>query len=184
MGFIDAELNSFGRLQATCLRDALAGETLDAVYSSDLKRCLQTAEIVIGERNLEITACSELRECNYGSCEGMTIGEIAERYPDVAAMCTAFNPKIEFPDGESFQEFQRRACGFLKRLEEHRPEDTVLIVSHGGPLGILLCHLLEIDTDNWLKFNISNASLTTVNTSPRGASLACLNDTSHLAKIR
>ncbi len=184
MGFSDVELSPAGRRQATSLRDALATETLDAVYSSDLKRTLQTAAITIGKRDLEIVACPELRECNYGGCEGLTFNEIGEQYPDVAAMCANFTPELEFPDGENFAGFQARTCDFLGRLEKHQPSETVLVVSHGGPLKVLLCRLLGIDTSHWLKFGIDNGSLSIVLLSPRGTLLARLNDTSHLGETR
>ncbi len=182
MGFTDADLNAAGRRQAGGLRDALAAETFDAVYSSDLKRALQTAEIVTTGRDLEIVACPELRETNYGNCEGLTLSEIADQYPDVAALCTVFSPELQFPDGESFDGFQARACDFLGRLEKHQPSETVLIVSHSGPLKVLLCRLLGIDTSHWLQFGVATGSLTIVNVSPRGTLLARLNDTSHLGE--
>ncbi len=180
MGFSDVELSPSGRRQATSLRDALAAETFNTVYSSDLKRSLETAEIVTGERNLKIVTCPELRECNYGSCEGLTFGEIGERYPDVAAMCADFTSELAFPDGEKFHGFQARACDFLERLEKHQLSETVLIVSHDGPLKVLLCCLLGIDSSNWMKFGIDNASLSIVHLSLRRTLLARLNDTSHL----
>ncbi len=180
MGFSDVELSPAGHGQAANLRDALAAETFDAVYSSDLKRTLQTAEIVTSGRDSEIVACPELRECNYGSCEGLTFGEIGEQYPEVAALCANFTPKLEFPEGENFEGFQARTCDFLERLDKHQPSETVLVVSHGGPLKVLLCRLLGIDTSHWLKFGIDNASLSIVLQSPRGTMLARLNDTSHL----
>ncbi len=183
MGFTDTELNAAGRRQATRLGDALAAETFDAVYSSDLKRTLQTAEIVTGERSLEIVSCLDLREWNYGSCEGLTFGEIGEQYPDVAALCANFAPELEFPGGEDFAGFETRTCGFLDRLADHQPSETVLVVSHSGPLKVLLCRLLGIETFHWMKFAVENASLTIVRTSSRGALLARLNDTSHLAEV-
>ncbi len=180
MGFSDVELNPAGHRQAASLRDALAAETFDAVYSSDLKRTMQTAEIVTSGRDFEIVACPELRECDYGCCEGLTFSEIGEQYPEVAALCANFTPELECPEGENFQGFQARTCDFLKRLEKHQPSETVLVVSHGGPLKVLLCRLLGIDTSHWLKFGIDNASLSIVQVSPRGTLLARLNDTSHL----
>jgi len=183
MGFSDVALNTTGRRQAAALRDALAAETLDVVYSSDLKRTLETAEIVIGERDLKIIACPELRECNYGSCEGLTFSEIGEQYPDVAALCASFTPELEFPGGESFEEFRARTCDFLDRLEKHQPSETVLVVSHSGPLKVLICRLLGIDASHWLQFGIDTASLSIVHVSPRGTLLTRLNDTSHLDKL-
>ena len=108
MGYSDIELSAAGRRQAERLRDYLADEKIDAVYSSDLKRTIEMAEIILGGRELDIITCPELRECDYGSCEGLTFGEINSRYPEVAEMCIDFTLELAFPDGECFTDFFER----------------------------------------------------------------------------
>jgi alpha-ribazole phosphatase len=180
MGFSDIQLSAEGRRQAERLRDHLAAERIDAVYSSDLKRCLETAAIICSGRQVEVVACPELRELHYGACEGLTFGEIGARYPQVAERCMNFTPELAFPGGEDFMGFQERACQFLERLDGHGQSEAVLVVSHSGPLKVILCHLLGIDACHWLKLGIDVASLSVVQTSPRRTVLARLNDTSHL----
>jgi len=183
MGYSDIGLSEAGCWQAERLRDYLARETIDAAYSSDLKRAVATAETICEGRKVDIVACPELRELNYGSCEGLTFGEIGSRYPRVAEMCVNFTRELEFPDGEHFEGFQERACGFLERLDKHGPSETILVVSHSGPLKVLLCRLLGIDTVHWLKLGVDTGSVSVVQISPRGAILSHLNDTSHLRDV-
>jgi alpha-ribazole phosphatase len=180
MGYSDIDLNTVGYTQAEKLRDYLADEKIDAVYSSDLKRTLVTAEIISSDRRLDIVTCPELREVNYGTCEGLTFQEIGNRYPDVAEKCINFTVKLEFPEGETFEEFIERTCQFLSMLYNHEPSETILVVSHNGPLKVLVCHLLGIDMEHWWQIRIDIASLSIVDISTRGAMLSRLNDTSHL----
>lgn len=183
MGYSDIELSAAGRRQAGRLRDYLADEKIDAVYSSDLKRTVEMAEIILAGRELDINTCSELRECDYGSCEGLTFGEINSRYPKVAEMCIDFTLDLAFPEGECFTDFFERTSRFIERLKEHGRSETVLISSHNGPLKILLCRLLGIDDNHWWQLRISNASLSIMETSPRGAVLTRLNDVSFLSGL-
>lgn len=179
-GYSDVEMSAVGYRQVERLRDRLADEKIDAVYSSDLKRALVTAEVISLGRKVDIVTCPELREVNYGNAEGLTFEEISHLYPEVAELITNFSLRLKFPGGESFEEFIQRTITFLDKLEKHAPSETILIVSHSGPLRVLVCHLLGIDQSHWRQIRISNASLSIVETYPRGAIINLLNDTCHL----
>lgn len=181
-GYRDTELNAAGYRQVEQLRDRLANEKIDAAYASDLKRALVTAEVVASRHKVDITTCSELREMNYGDAEGMTFGEINRLYPELAEAIARYDLQMAFPDGETFGAFLERARGFLDRLEGYGTSETVLIVSHSGPLRALVCHLLGIDQSHWRQFRIDNASLSIVDTYPRGAIISLLNGTDHLGE--
>ena len=165
------------------MRDRLANEKIDAVYSSDLRRALATAEIISSGHKADIVTCSELREMNYGDAEGLTFKEISHLYPDVAELCINFSLSLKFPAGESFEGFIERTIKFLDRLKKHAPSETILIVSHGGPLRVLVCHLLGIDQHHWEQIRVDNASLSIVETYPPRAIIDLLNDTSHLREV-
>ncbi len=182
-GYSDIEMNATGYRQVERLRDRLASEKIDAVYSSDLKRALVTAEVISSDHKVDIITCPELREINYGNIEGLTFGEISRLYPEVAESITNFSPKLKFPGGESFEEFIGRTSKFLNNLEKHAPSQTILIVSHSGPLRTLVCHLLGIDQGHWWQIRIDNASLSIAETYPRGAIIRLLNDISHLKEL-
>ncbi len=180
LGHANVALNEAGRRQARRLRDHLLTEKIDAAYSSDLLRAMETAEIVLEGRGVDITPCAELRECDYGACEGLTFAEISERYPEVARRCVSFTMELEFPGGEAFTDFYSRTGQFLQRLEAHASDDTLLVSSHNGPIKFLLCHLLGISADHWWQLRVDNGSLSIVDLARRGAVLTRLNDVSHL----
>jgi len=179
-GYSDVELSDEGYRQVGKLRDYLANEKIDAVYSSDLKRALATAEVICTGHDVDIMSGTELREANYGEIEGLTFQEIGERYPEVAELVANFDLSLEFPGGESFAGFIERTVKFLDRLNGHEPSETILIVSHSGPLRTLACHLLGIGQGCWWQLRFDNASLSVIDTYPRGAILTRLNDVSHL----
>jgi len=182
-GYSDVEMNAAGYEQVEKLRDRLAGEKIDAVYSSDLKRAVATAEVICSGRQVDIITCPELREMNYGDAEGLTFQEINSRYPEMAKLIINFNLRLEFPGGESFEGFIERTIKFLDRLNAHAPSATILVAGHSGPLRVLVCFLLGIDQDHWWQIRCDNASLSIVDTYPRGAIISLLNGTSHLREV-
>jgi len=182
-GYSDVEMSAVGLRQVEKLRDRLAGEKIDVVYSSDLKRAMVTAEVICSSRQVDIVTCPELREVNYGEVEGLTYPEIRQHYPEVAELVANFNLRLNFPGGESFEKFIERVSKFADRLNRHAPSETVLVVSHSGPLRTLVCALMGIDHTYWWQLRFDNASLSIVDTYPRGAILSLLNETSHLKDL-
>jgi broad specificity phosphatase PhoE len=180
LGHTDAGMTEEGLKQAERLRDRLAKEHFDAIYSSDLRRTMTTAEIICSGHSGEIVVCPELREINYGQTESLTFGEIKSRFPELAQAIHNFSPEMSFPGGETLQEFISRTLKFLDRLDLKSPQPKILIVSHGGPIRTLLCELLGVGQGFWRTFRLDNASLSIVDTYPERAILSLLNDTSHL----
>lgn len=180
LGHTDVELSEEGFRQVEKLRDRLAKEKFDVVYSSDLKRAMSSAQVVCTGHAAEIVPCPELREINYGECESLTYGEIGKRYPALGEAISKLSPDLSFPGGESLAGFIERTIKFLDRLKGHPSNHRVLIVSHGGAMRTLLCELLGVGQSCWRTFRLDNASLSVVDTYPQRAILSLLNDTSHL----
>jgi broad specificity phosphatase PhoE len=134
-GHSDTPLNDTGRDQARALAEELAGEPIDAVYSSDLARAHETARIVAAERGLDLTAIRDLRERNFGTWEGLTDEEIYIRHPHARDRSWQ-----EWGDAETRDEMADRVLGALHRIAESHPGRRVLVVSHGGPLRAVLRH--------------------------------------------
>jgi len=179
-GCSDVGLSAAGFRQAERLRDRLAREKIDAIYSSDLSRALVIAEIVAAKHQLEVIVCAELREINLGKLEGLTYAEINQLYPEATKLWSERSPELRHPGGESFDEFNNRVSKFLGRLEKHAPEETILIVAHNGSLRLLICHLLGIESQHWWQIHLDFASLSILETYPQGTILSLLNDVSHL----
>ena len=182
-GHTDVKLDALGLKQAERLRDRLAGEKIDAIYSSKLKRALVTAETIASKHQLAVIICPELHEVNFGQLEGLTVSESNQRYPEVAKLRMQRSLKLKYPGGDSFIEFSKRVSKFLDRLEQHTDEETVLIVAHNGVLRILLCRLLGIDLRCLWQIHIDLASLSILETNQQGGVLTLLNDVSHLAQL-
>lgn len=180
MGHSDIELSPDGRRQIERLRDYLAGDSIEAAYASDLRRTMTTAAILAGGRGLQVVPCPELRELNYGLCEGLTFGEIGRDYPDVAKQCIDFSPALEFPQGETFHAFAGRVVLFLQRVKDDGRNGPVLVVSHNGPIKVLICHLLGIGMEHWWQIRADTGSLSIMDITSRGAVLTRLNDVSYL----
>jgi alpha-ribazole phosphatase len=165
-GHVDIGLTETGRRQVERLHDRLAGEKIDAVYCSDLRRARITAEIVTAGRDMKITECPELREISYGDIEGLTFTEIQQKYPVLADQIHRSDLTMAFPGGESFTDFVRRVESFKKRLVNHTDSESVLVAAHGGPLRTLLLSLLGLSQECWWQLRIDNASLSILDIYP------------------
>jgi alpha-ribazole phosphatase len=183
-GKTDVELGPAGIQQAEQLRDRLAAEKVNAVYSSDLKRAADTAGIIAVRHNLKVITCPELREVDFGKLEGLEFNEINKLFPEVAQMWLSRSPFLAYPEGESLTDFDNRVSTFELRLKNHRADETVLIVAHYGVLRSLICRLLQLDMKNRWNIRIDLASLSIIETYPDVNILCLLNDVSHLFSDR
>ena len=183
-GHSDIRLNDNGIKQAARVRDRLAGERIDAIYSSDLSRAYETARSIASRHGMvEIRQSPLLREMDFGQAEGMTFDEIKERYPWIAGDLQAWRTRSaesHIPNGESIAQLGARVAQFAEELKRHKPEETVLVVAHGGSLQVLICLLLGVGLEHWWQVRLSSASVTIMETSPYGAVFTVLNDTCHL----
>jgi len=183
-GCTDVKLSADGLRQAERLRDRLAEEKIDVVYSSDLKRASVTAETIASKHQLDVNHCEELREVDFGNIEGLTYDEIRQLHPEF------FNKywirrllDLRFPGGESIDELNSRVSKFTDRLKGHTAEKTILIVAHQGPLAILICQLLGVELQFRRQIRLSLASLSIVETYSQGAVVSLLNDATHLMGV-
>ncbi len=181
-GRTDVALSDIGLIQAERLRERLNPQKIDVIYSSDLKRALVTAQIIVFEHNLKVTACPELREIDFGQLEGLTFDEINRLYPEVARMWMERDPGLVYPGGESLAELDKRVLQFRNRLQGHNEEKTILVVGHSGVLCALLCQLMGMEPRQRWQIRFDLASLTIVETYRQGAILTLLNDVSHLTE--
>jgi broad specificity phosphatase PhoE len=137
-GQADPPLNDAGRDQARALAERLAGESLEAVYSSPLHRALETAEIVAARLRLPVTILEPLREIDVGSWSGLTRAEVEARFPEAYARWLAF--EHGWDGGETYDELGARVVPALAELAALHPGGRVLAVTHGGPIRAVAAH--------------------------------------------
>lgn len=132
-------LNETGRAQALSIREGLQGIGFSALYSSDLLRARQTAELIAEPLGLTVTLEPRLREMNLGSWEDLCSEEIEARYPHELAE-RARNPFYRrAPNGESPCEVAERVLTAIDLIANKHRSETVLIVSHGIVLATVIC---------------------------------------------
>ncbi|HEY7398793.1 MAG TPA: histidine phosphatase family protein [Gaiellaceae bacterium] len=131
-GWADPPLNDTGRAQARELAEQLRATPFDAVYSSDLLRARETAEIVAAPHGVEVVIEPGLREVNVGAWSGLTRAEVEQRFPNG-----------ERPGGESREEHTARVLAAAERIARAHPSDRILLVSHGGTMRALRTHVSD-----------------------------------------
>ncbi len=147
IGQLDLPLNEEGRRQAQFLQKILARADIGAVYCSDLVRSRQTAEIILGARNVKIEPRQELREINMGEWEGCTFADIARRFPQEFKERGADIAYYRVPGGESFADCGRRVIAAFHDIMASSA-GNIIIVGHAGVNRLLLCYILGIPFAN------------------------------------
>jgi broad specificity phosphatase PhoE len=137
-GFTDTPLNDTGRQQAAELAERLAGAGIRALWSSDLSRAAETAEIVGVRIGLMPRLDARLREANRGEWEGSRFIDIAREDPEGYAAWLAAGERFRFPGGESLQEQQDRVLATVEEMHA-TCELPALAVCHGGSIRVVLC---------------------------------------------
>ncbi|MBC7242501.1 MAG: alpha-ribazole phosphatase [Anaerolineae bacterium] len=180
-GQTDVPLNELGRRQAEALGRRLAGETIHAVYASDLQRAVDTAIPLAVPRRLEIIKEPRLRELNFGEWEGHTFEEIRQRDPEAYQAWLRAPERFSAPGGETDTQLRERVRAWLDEVRAKHDEQTIAVVAHGGSLIILLQITLGLPSEARWKFRMTHGSISELHLFPDGwAVLARLNDTCHL----
>jgi broad specificity phosphatase PhoE len=137
-GFTDTPLNDTGRRQASELAERVAGDGIASLWSSDLSRARETAEIVGARIGLAPRLDARLREANRGRWEGHRFIDIAREEPDRYAAWLRAGADFRFPGGESLLDQQVRVSECLSEIHA-AGELPALVVCHGGSIRVMLC---------------------------------------------
>ncbi|MET8375429.1 bifunctional RNase H/acid phosphatase [Streptomyces microflavus] len=181
-GGTDPELSAVGRDQAAraALHFAALG-TVQDIVCSPLRRCRETAAAVADRLGLDVRIEDGLRESDFGAWEGLTFGEVRERYGDDLTAWLADPETAPTGGGESFTEVADRVAAARDRLTARYAGRTVLVVTHVTPIKTLVRLALEAPAQSMFRMELSAASISTVAYYGDGnASVRLLNDTSHL----
>ncbi len=149
-GHIDVELSPEGESQIRSLKQRFNGliETTNAVYCSDLKRAIRSAEIISEGLDITPVIVPEFRERSFGIWEGMSFEEIEKAFPREFNLWKSDPLNYSPPGGESTMEVQKRTIEALGRLLNQHRGDTISIVAHGGINRVILCHFMGIPLSN------------------------------------
>lgn len=131
-GHADRPLNDAGREQSRLLAESLTGRGIDAIYSSDLARAYETAQIVGAALGLPVAAEPGLREVDVGDWSGLAHADVARLHPEGYRRWQGGGKG--WSGGESYEEMGARVVETVRRIAGGHPGETLLLVSHGGSI--------------------------------------------------
>ncbi len=136
-GHTDIPLNETGRAQALAMAFNAAHQRFQAIYSSDLMRTMETAQVLAQREDQDVKPLAQLRERHYGVFQGITAEEGAVRYPHAYAHYVARDLDYDFETGESLRALAERVSEGIDWLVRHHSGQTIAAVSHSGVLDVI-----------------------------------------------
>ncbi len=164
IGTSNDPLSAHGQTQAIQLAEALSGLPVAAVYSSPLRRTYDTALPIAARHSLEVEQVDDLRECDFGTWEGLSRTEALERSPEDSQRLREWeqNTSVAPPGGESFEALQQRVCIAVERLAQAHPDQAIVLVSHVGPIKVLLSAALGAPLSSAFRIFLDPATISLV----------------------
>ena len=182
-GQLDIDLNDLGRRQARQLAEALADQSIDALYASDLLRAWHTAQAVARTSGVAATAEPLLRERAFGHFEGRTFAEIEARWPVEARLWRTRDPDFTPPEGgESLLTFRARVTDAAAALAARHVGGLVVLVAHGGVMDVLYRAATGQSLQAPRTWHLGNAAINRLLWTPQGFSLVGWGDVAHLTQ--
>lgn len=177
-GWLDVPLNDHGRHQVERLATLMRNIGIGALYTSDLRRAKQTAEVICRHAGIEPRVDDRLRERHIGSWQGLRLAEMKAWFPEEFEQYVADRMDFRFPGGESLADVQARMLPAFLSIVADDAAETVAVVSHTVSIRVLLAKL--IDGFNPLDVRLGNSSVTTIVRNGDGWRMVVPNDITHL----
>lgn len=180
-GQSDVPLSELGRRQGEAVAAALAGEPIEAIYASPLRRAMQTARPVADALKLEIHTDPRLMEVHAGVFQDKLRSELDELYPEELACWRSGDPDFAIPGGESRRDLMRRGHAVFDEIRRSGREQ-VAVVTHGGLLAAAMKALLEIPARRH-PFVLHNGSISQLELTDGQVKLISVNRIDHLRDV-
>ncbi len=181
-GRIDVELNETGVKQAELLAEYLKGLHIDAVYSSPLKRALNTAEKIARYHRLEVEIAAGLIDFDFGKWQGLHLQEVKDRYKKLYAQWVKNPHLVQMPNSENLSDVRERALAVVNEaVAKHK--GTVVLVSHRVVNKVLICALLGLDNSHFWNIRQDTCGTTIFTYEKERFILTSHNDISYLRPL-
>ena len=179
-GHGNSNLTEKGINQAKDLAESMIKYPIDYIYSSDLGRAVETAEIIANKFDKEVITTPALREMGFGEWEGLLIKEIQENYADIYKTWRNQPHLADIPNGETLHIIKDRVDAFIKELNEKYDNKHILLVSHSVTVRVMLLSFLNSGMENIYRIKQDNTALNIVECRNYGPVIIKMNDTSHI----
>ena len=158
IGQLDVSLSAVGINQAQKLCRRLEAVDFSSVYCSDLSRSRQTAEIIAAPKNRAVIVLERLREINLGKWEGLSIAEVAQKYPKAYKERGEDLSYYRVPGGESYVDCSRRVVAAFHEILRNS-KGNIVILGHMDINRLLLCYILGIPVKNFFRISQKHGCL-------------------------
>jgi probable phosphoglycerate mutase len=180
-GHLDSRLTPEGVAQAQALAQRLTRERFRVIYSSDLGRAMQTAQIIADATGHEIVSDPRLRERHLGIFQGLSSDEIKAKHPEEYRLHRTLGPDYVIPTGESVRQQVARNLAYLNEIAVKHLGESIVVITHGGVLSGLFRHTFSIPFEAPRRFEFTNAGLNVFIYEEGNWFLQTWGDLSHLA---
>jgi broad specificity phosphatase PhoE len=181
-GRTDLPLDDTGLAQAHALAQRLADHPIVAVYSSPLKRAVQTAQPIAQRLGLPVQPLPGIMDINYGDWQGLSHPEVAQVYPDLYQRWLEKPHLIRFPHGESLRQVRLRGMAALKEVAARHEGQVILLVAHQVVNKVLVCAMLGLDNSHFWRIRQDNACINVFEHQDEFFTAVLINDTCHLTR--
>ena len=182
-GRTDISLDELGIKQAELLAKYLSNWELQLIYSSPLRRALDTANTVARYHKMAVRVADGLTDFDYGEWQSLPEQEVKRRYPALHEEWLNNPHKVQMPDGESLEDVKRRAIEVVKDVVSEY-QGTALLVSHRVVIKVLICCLLGLDNSHFWDIKQDVGAITIFDYVDGRFVLARHNDTSYLKELQ
>ncbi len=182
-GRIDIALNETGLAQAQAVAQRVAAFPLAAIYSSPLKRAMETARPAAQKSGLTVQPLEGLIDIDYGDWGGRSPAEVAEMYPDLYHQWHHSPHLVTFPAGESLDEVRSRTLAAVQEIALSHQAQTVLLVAHQVVNKVLVCALLGLDNSHFWRIQQDNGCINIFDYEEGEFKAVLINDTCHLEAL-
>ncbi len=179
-GRADIPLDETGKKEVHLAGEALQNENVHAVYSSPLSRSMETAEKIAKFHDIAVTPLEAIIDMSYGEWEGVSLKEIAAKYPDLHSLWLQEPHKVRFPNGETLEEVRARTMEAVENLVAKHLNETIALVTHRAPNKVICCALLGLDNSHFWRIQQDTASTNLFVYQNEQWIVSFLNDTSYL----
>ena len=180
-GNSNTSLSEEGRQQAESVALRLKSERVQAIYSSPLRRSLDTARAIARHHRLEVDLEPDLKELNVGELEGTLIADLGKSFDELLIISGQSEILPRAPGGESLKELQQRAWSTVQRLVRQHADGVIVVVSHYFAILTIICSVLNLPLSQLGRLRVGTGSISTLTFDEQAPRLVLFNDTCHLA---